>query len=109
MNPGWVVSSNYGPGSNGDDLAINLADGSSRTDSSDSVDVDFNTWHFVAIRVKRGSTMSIIRSVGASYDINEDTISTLSGSVSSGPIKIGTSTGYSDFTKMDLDDVRIVH
>lgn len=108
MNPGWVVSSNYGPGSNGDDLAINLADGISRSDASNAMDVDFGSWHFVAVRVKRGDKMSLLRSIGGSYDIQEDDISSLSGSINSGlPIRIGTSHGYLEFTKMDLDDLGV--
>ncbi len=102
------MSSNYCPGSNGDDLAINLVDGNSRSDASNAMDVDFGSWHFVAVRVKRGDKMSLLCSIAGSYDIQEDDISSLSGSLNSGlPILIGTSHGYPKFTKMSLDDLGI--
>ena len=90
LNPGWVVLSSYGPGSNGDDLAINLSDGISRADTSKAVDVDFNSWHFVAIRVKRGDRMSIVRSVAGSYIIQEDMVPVSLGSLSTGKIIFGS-------------------
>lgn len=109
-NVGWLVSSNYGSGSNGDDLAINLSDGSATIDSSKATDVGSNTWHFVAVRVKRGDKMSLLRSDKGSYILQEDSISTLTGSLSTGnKIRIGTDhrdCGVS-FTKMDLDDLGI--
>ena len=104
------MSSNYGSGSNGDDLAINLSDGSATIDSSKATDVGSNTWHFVAVRVKRGDKMSLLRSDKGSYILQEDSISTLTGSLSTGnKIRIGTDhrdCGAS-FTKMDLDDLGI--
>jgi hypothetical protein len=109
-NPGWVVSSNYGSGSNGDDLAINLSDGITTLDGSKAVDVDFNIWHFVAVRVKRGDKMSLIRSNQGSYVLQEDMISPLTGSLSTNlKIRIGTSHQEcgASFTKMDLDDLAI--
>lgn len=91
-NSGWVVSSNYGSGSNGDDLAINLSDGITTLDGSKAVDVDFNIWHFVAVRVKRGYKMSLIRSNQGTYVLQEDMISPLTGSLSTNlKIRIGTS------------------
>eukprot|EP00956_Cyclotella_meneghiniana_P005795 scaffold7527_cov54-Cyclotella_meneghiniana.AAC.4 len=109
-NPGWIVSSNYGSGSNGDDLAINLSDGITTIDGSKAIDVGLNTWHFVAIRIKRGDKMSLLRSDKGSYVLQEDSISTLTGSLStSNKIRIGTSHEgcLADFTKMDLDDLGI--
>ena len=109
-NPGWIVSSNYGSGSNGDDLAINLSDGITTIDGSKAIDVGSNTWHFVAIRIKRGDKMSLLRSDKGSYVLQEDSISTLTGSLStSNKIRIGTSHEgcLADFTKMDLDDLGI--
>jgi hypothetical protein len=109
-NPGWIVSSNYGSGSNGDDLAINLSDGNTTIDGSKAVDVGRDSWHFVAVRIKRGDKMSLLRSDRGSYVLQEDSISTLTGSLNtSNKIRIGTShEGCSaDFTKMDLDDLGI--
>ena len=109
-NPGWIVSSNYGSGSNGDDLAINLSDGATTVDGSKAIDVGLNRWHFVAVRVKRGDKMSLLRSDMGSYALQEDPISTLTGSLSTNhKIRIGTShegCGAS-YTKMDLDDLGI--
>eukprot|EP00804_Cyclotella_cryptica_P007729 CCRYP_001349-RA/>CCRYP_001349-RA protein AED:0.03 eAED:0.03 QI:702/0.83/0.76/1/0.83/0.84/13/138/1465 len=109
-NSGWVVSSNYGSGSNGDDLAINLSDGITTLDGSKAIDVDFNVWHFVAVRVKRGSKMSLLRSDKGSYVLQEDMIGSLTGSLSTNlKIRIGTSHQEcgASFTKMDLDDLAI--
>jgi hypothetical protein len=108
-NKGWVISSNYGYRSNGDDLAINLSDGLTTVDSSRAMDVGLNTWHFVAVRIKRGNIMSLLRSDKGSYSIQEDSISTLTGKLETGNrIRIGTSHGEcAPFTKMDLDDLGI--
>jgi len=75
---------NHGSGYNGDDLSINLSDGSVRADASAAMDVSFNNWHFVAMRVKRGEKMSLLRSTGAWYGLQEDSIDSVSGSVDSG-------------------------
>lgn len=109
-NPGWIVSSNFGYTSNGDDLAINLGDGIVTLDGSKAMDVSFDTWHFVAVRIKRGDKMSLLRANKGSYALQEDNISTLTGSLSTGnKIRIGTSHGACEegFTKMDLDDLGI--
>jgi hypothetical protein len=109
-NVGWVVSSNYGLGSNGDDLAINLSDGNVVIDPSKATDVAFNVWHFVAVRVLRGEKMSLLRSNAGVYLLQEDSISALTGSLSTGKkIRIGTShqTSGARFTKMKLDDLGI--
>lgn len=105
-NVGWVVSSNYGPGSNGDDLSINFSDGAVRADASQAMDVAFDTWHFVAIRIERGEKMSLLRSSGGSWSLQEDSIASVVGSVDSGlSILIGASHGYTAKTKMDIDDL----
>eukprot|EP00956_Cyclotella_meneghiniana_P029363 scaffold70782_cov63-Cyclotella_meneghiniana.AAC.2 len=105
-NPGWIVSSNYGSGSNGDDIAINLSDGTTTITGSKAIDVGLNTWHFVAIRIKHGDKMSLLRSNKGSYVLQEDSISTLTGSLdTSNKIRIGTSHEGCSFTKMDLDDL----
>jgi len=83
-NPGWLVASNYGPGSNGDDLSINFSDGTVRADASQAMDVAFDTWHFVAVRIKRGGNMSLLRTSGAGYGLQEDSIASVSGSVDTG-------------------------
>ena len=75
---------NHGNGYNGDDLSINLSDGSVRADSNSAIDVNFNDWHFVAMRIKRGENMSLLRSTGAGYGLQEDSIDSVSGSVDSG-------------------------
>ena len=81
---GWLVSSSYGPGSNGDDLSINLSDGSVRADSSYSMDVDYNTWHLVVIRIKRGEMMSLLRFSGGGYNLHEDAVGSITGSLDTG-------------------------
>lgn len=83
LNPGWLLG-NHGSGYNGDDLSINLSDGSVRADASAAMDVSFNNWHFVAMRMKRGEKMSLLRSTGAGYGLQEDPIDSVSGSVDSG-------------------------
>lgn len=110
-SPGWIVSSNYGYGSNGDDLVINLSNGEKSIVGSVAMDVDFNSWHFVVTRIKRGDKMSLLRSKKGSYALQEDDISSLTGSLSTDDkIRIGTShgaCGEKGFTEMDLDDLGI--
>ena len=48
------------------------------------MDINFNDWHFVAMRVKRGEKMSLLRSTGAGYGLQEDSIDSVSGSIDSG-------------------------
>eukprot|EP00584_Thalassiosira_punctigera_P006714 CAMPEP_0172541554 /NCGR_PEP_ID=MMETSP1067-20121228/12345_1 /TAXON_ID=265564 ORGANISM="Thalassiosira punctigera, Strain Tpunct2005C2" /NCGR_SAMPLE_ID=MMETSP1067 /ASSEMBLY_ACC=CAM_ASM_000444 /LENGTH=1422 /DNA_ID=CAMNT_0013327621 /DNA_START=40 /DNA_END=4309 /DNA_ORIENTATION=+ len=104
-NVGWLVSSDYGPGSNGDDLSITFSDGISRADGSQALDVEFNAWYFVAVRIKRGEMMSLLKSPGG---LQEDPIHLVTGSVDSGlPILIGTSHDFEAKTKMDIDDLGI--
>lgn len=83
LNPGWLLG-NHGSGYNGDDLSINLSDGNVRVDSSSAMDVAFNEWHFVAMRIKRGGMMSLLRSSGGGYSLQEEEIDSMSGSVDSG-------------------------
>ena len=83
LNPGWLLG-NFGSGYNGDDLSINLSDGNVRVDSSSAMDVAFNEWHFVAMRIKRGGMMSLLRSSGGGYSLQEEEIDSVSGSVDSG-------------------------
>jgi len=104
------VSSNYGSGSNGDDLAINISDGITTIDGGKAIDVGLNEWHFVVVRIRRGDTMSLLRSYKGSYLLQEDDISSLTGSLSSNlKIRIGTSHEEcaASFTKMDMDDLGI--
>eukprot|EP00804_Cyclotella_cryptica_P015542 CCRYP_003574-RC/>CCRYP_003574-RC protein AED:0.06 eAED:0.06 QI:113/1/1/1/0.8/0.75/16/1817/1111 len=108
-NPGWAVSSNYGPGSNGDDLAINLSDGITKIDGNKAIDVDFDTWHFIAVRVKRGDKMSLLRTNEGSYVLQEDAISSIGSLSTNFKIRIGTSHDGCGaiFSKMDIDDLAI--
>lgn len=111
-NRGWTVLSNYGTGSNGDDMSINMSDGVTTIDGSSPIDNDPDIWYFVAVRIKRGSTMSLFRSDegGTHYILQEDDISTLAGSLSTDlKIRIGTShdSNAGRFTKMELDDLGI--
>ena len=53
-------------------------------DSSSAMDVAFNEWHFVAMRINRGGMMSLLRSSGGGYSLQEEEIDSLSGSVDSG-------------------------
>ena len=84
LNPGWLVSSSYGPGSNGDDLSINLSDGTTQANANQATDVAFNTWHFVVIRIERGEKMSLLRSYGKNYQLQEDANDAVTGSLNSG-------------------------
>jgi hypothetical protein len=52
--------------------------------------------------------MSLLRSSGGDYGLQEDSINLVTGSVDSGlPILIGASHGYEAKTKMDIDDLGI--
>lgn len=102
-NQGWLVEANNG---GGDDIGLQLGDGTNRADSAGK-DVDFNQWHHVVAIFRQGATMDMYVDGELSHSTP---ISHVSSSINAGlATNIGQDgTGiYSDFTLMDMDDLGI--
>lgn len=103
-NRGWLVeASNNG---NGDDLALQLGDGTNRADSSGK-DVIFDQWYHVVAVFRQGDSMDMYvdGQLSLSTDIS-NIASTIDAGLATNIGQDGTGT-YFDFTVMEMDDLGI--